>query len=119
MEIVGKSYRNRRVSVGFGGLLSKKKCAILKAGGKISAHENESSTQSENEIGVLQGRRKKGLGRPSGGPREFGPGSGWGGEPERRIGECENIIRQVFLIFFIIFFYKIFIKFFFIKFSVT
>ena len=79
MEIVGKSYRNRRVSVGFGGLLSEKKCAILKAGGKISASAREGSAQSENEIGVLQGRRKKGSGRPSGGPREFGPGSGWGG----------------------------------------
>lgn len=50
MNIVGKSYRNRRVSVGFGGLLSGKRCAILKAEG-----------------------------RPLGGPREFGPGSGWGG----------------------------------------
>lgn len=73
MDIVGKSYGNRRDSVGFGGLLSGQRCAILKSG------------------------------RPLGGPREFGPGSGGGG-PERRIGECENIIRQVFLIFFYNFF---------------
>lgn len=81
MEIVWKSYRNRR----FGGLLSGKKCAILEAGGKISASASEGSAQSENEIGVTQASTKIGLGRPLGGPREFGPGSGRGG-PERRIG---------------------------------
>jgi hypothetical protein len=119
MISVEKSYGKRRVNVGFGVLCSGKMYGILDSGGKISTRTREGSTQSENEIGDFQGSRKKGSGRPSGGPREFGPGPAVGGGQEGRIGECENIIRQIFLIFFINFFYKIFIKFFFIKFSVT
>lgn len=87
MNIVGKSYGNRRDSVGFGGLLSGKKCAILKAGGKIGASAREGSAQSENEIGV---------GRPLGGPREFGPGSGWGGSRSGGSANAKTLFAKSF-----------------------
>ena len=120
MKTVEKSYRKRRVNVGFGYLCSGKMRDILNSGGKISTRTRERGTQSENEIGDTQAKSRIGIGRPSDGPGEFGPrpagGGGGVGVGDR---ECENIIRQIFSIFFINFFYKIFIKNFFIKFSVT
>ena len=118
MISVGKSYGKRRVNVGFGYLCSGKMCGILNSGGKIRGSANRGSTQSGNEIGDRQAKSRIGIGRPSDGPGEFGPrpAGGGGGVGDR---ECENIIRQIFSIFFINFFYKIFIKNFFIKFSVT
>ena len=120
MKTVGKSYGKRRVNVGFGYLCSGKMCGILNSGGKIRGSANRGSTQSGNEIGDRQAKSRIGIGRPSDGPGEFGPrpagGGGGVGVGDR---ECENIIRQIFSIFFINFFYKIFIKNFFIKFSVT
>ena len=120
MISVGKSYRNRRVNVGFRVLTPGKMRGILNSGGKIRGSANRGSTQSGNEIGDRQAKSRIGIGRPSDGPGEFGPrpagGGGGVGVGDR---ECENIIRQIFSIFFINFFYKIFIKNFFIKFSVT
>jgi hypothetical protein len=83
MISVEKSYGKRRVNVGFGVLCSGKMYGILDSGGKISTRTREGSTQSENEIGDFQGSRKKGSGRPSGGPREFGPGPAVGGGGRR------------------------------------
>lgn len=96
MISVGKSYRNRRVNVGFRVLTPGKMYGILDSGGKISTRTREGSTQSENEIGDFQGSRKKGSGRPSGGPREFGPGPAVGGGQEGRIANAKTLFAKSF-----------------------